>query len=92
MSRIIEYRGKRYPRFWGSDSISLSEAMHRMGATRYESRSNYNITLRCNATDSPEGIEFFTVTLHADNGEAVIYKREIDHWLKERGLPECDDE
>jgi len=103
MQRNIEYGGKRYPRYWGDDQVSLSEAMDRMGANKYTSGHRMGIgetmlTIHANLTDVPEGVEYFGVSAHDTHqgnpdyfAAYIVRKTHIDRWLLEHGRPRCDD-
>jgi len=102
MQRNIEYGGKRYPRYWGDDQVSLSEAMDRMGAKKYmigyKNRGDDMLTIHANLTDVHEGVEFYGVSAHniqwGDPDYPAVYivrKTHIDQWLVEHGRPRCDD-
>jgi hypothetical protein len=58
-NKVIEFNGKRYPRYWGEVWISLSEAMARMGAQKYvtcHGDGASSLIIHANLTDVPEGI------------------------------------
>lgn len=70
---MIVFRGKKYPRRWGGDRMSLTEAMDRVGAKDYTVRDYstnpsgrpsgfVGIILHINHSDVPEGVEYQIVT------------------------------
>ena len=103
MRDIIEFEGKRYPRYWGDKAIGLNEAMARMGAKSYHTESTYFegsgvFIMHANLSDVPDGIEYYSI--YAQSGRpadrwhpAIFYldKPQIDSWLKGHNLPLCDD-
>jgi len=106
MQRNIEYGGKRYPRYWGDDQVSLSEAMDRMGATKFTldykmGMGDFMLTIQANATDVSEGVERVMLSARdmvyngvSDPNHSAVYvipKNQIDQWLLEHGRPRCDD-
>ena len=95
MLRIVEFEGKRYPRYWGHDFISLSEAMARMGAKECSYYTKSYISICTNITDAPEGVMNHDVRVNCiDDRPApahyTVYKKDIDVWLKAHNLPPCD--
>ena len=69
MRDIIEFEGKRYPRYWGDDMIGLNEAMARMGAKCYHPgksliETGYGaLTLHTNSSDVPDGVEHYNINV-----------------------------
>jgi hypothetical protein len=103
-NKVIVFEGKRYPRYWGEVWISLSEAMARMGAQKYErchGEGAGSLIIHANITDAPEGINRVVI------GAEVIHqpkfcdpdlirtysvrKESVDMWLAENNRPLCDD-
>ena len=96
MSRIVEFEGKRYPRYWG-DVICMSEAMARMRGrvVKYSRTSEgrvYSAIIETNLTDVPEGIERSDIPLAMSIGENthLVENHKVNYWLRNKGLPLCD--
>lgn len=102
MSRIVEFEGKRYPRFWEPVHISLSEAMARMGAKSYhtnckvdEYTDRVGVAIHANVTDVPEGVEVHGIQAERIHGYDrvqqpavfIVRKCDINEWLTRQGRP-----
>ena len=98
MSRIVEFEGKRYPRYIGEDMICLSEAMARLGSKTYKIKGPTHVEVCANATDAPEGAAYVIlhgkrIHLAGDDRELpgfMVKKFEVDRWLAHQGRPSCD--
>jgi len=97
MRDIIEFEGKRYPRYWGGNNICLSEACAHLHATSYKiDDGSGGVTITSNFTDVPEGTNIYSfvinnATYNTTNKIYIVDKRLIDGILREYNLPLCDD-
>jgi len=94
---VITWNGKCYPR-WLNYKMSLTEAMHRLGATKVKYGCPDKVIIFANMTDVPEGVELCIIPMErytynygpdADHTTYRVCIDDVDRLLRQRGLPGC---